>query len=252
MSMEDQHRDWNALARLDPFWAVLSHPDKKFGRWDLDEFLASGRGDVERILATGERYGVPQRWETALDFGCGLGRLAPHLAPHFTLYLGVDISEEMVERARGFHQELHGCRFSADPSTLDDVADGHFDLVVSLYVLQHVRTAALVLDQLTTLVRVLRPGGLLAVQLPASVPVAVQARHRVRRAAYTRLRSAGVSEAVLYQRLRLSPMTMTPMAQSRVTGHLMSQGARVLTVEHGRMGRRTANRVYFATKDPTA
>ena len=27
-------RDWEAIASLDPYWAVLSDPDRKHGRWE--------------------------------------------------------------------------------------------------------------------------------------------------------------------------------------------------------------------------
>ena len=250
MATNEQHRDWNELARLDPYWAVLSHPDKKFGRWRTDDFLASGHGEVAHILATGAAHGLPRRFETALDFGCGPGRLAPHVAQRFSHYEGVDISDEMVRRAQQLHQDLPQCRFTAHPdASLEQFPDGHFDLVVSLYVLQHVRSAQVVLHQLAELVRVLRPGGLLAVQLPASVPAAVRARHVVRREVYNRVRAAGVSEQFAFRRLRLSPMTMTPMAESRVTAHLEAHGAQLVTVERGTIGRRTDNRVYFATRE---
>jgi hypothetical protein len=35
-------RDWTALGQADPLWAVLVHPAGKGGRWDVDDFLATG------------------------------------------------------------------------------------------------------------------------------------------------------------------------------------------------------------------
>ena len=249
---DDQRQEWNDLARLDPFWAVLSHPDKKFGRWDPTEFLSSGTTQIDALLATAAGYGVPSRFATALDFGCGLGRLAPGLCARFDSYQGVDISEEMVKRAVRLHGDRADCTFTVDDGGgLEAFPDDHFDAVVSLYVLQHVRDKGVILDQLRALVRVLRPGGMLAVQLPASVPAPVRLRHLLRRRLYNRLRAAGVAEDVLYRRLRLSPITMTPVAEAEVTQHLGRCGARLLTVERDTMGRRTPNRLYVATKDDT-
>ena len=46
--MRAERREWEELAELDPLWAVLSEPDRKGGRWDLDAFLATGEVEVER------------------------------------------------------------------------------------------------------------------------------------------------------------------------------------------------------------
>lgn len=35
MHIDDLKRNWDALGRNDPFWAVLTSPDKKGGKWDL-------------------------------------------------------------------------------------------------------------------------------------------------------------------------------------------------------------------------
>ncbi len=43
MTFKRLRRNWDALGKTDPFWAILSVPDKKGNRWDLDEFLATGR-----------------------------------------------------------------------------------------------------------------------------------------------------------------------------------------------------------------
>ena len=42
MSLERHRQDWEHLAETDPLWAVLTHPGRKGGRWDVDEFFATG------------------------------------------------------------------------------------------------------------------------------------------------------------------------------------------------------------------
>jgi hypothetical protein len=36
MRPERQAQDWNELARLDPYWAILTAADKRFGGGDND------------------------------------------------------------------------------------------------------------------------------------------------------------------------------------------------------------------------
>ena len=73
--------EWDALARLDPLWAILSRPDRRGGGWSLDAFFATGDDEVESVLA--RREAQPDRFGVALDFGCGVGRLARALSTRF-------------------------------------------------------------------------------------------------------------------------------------------------------------------------
>jgi hypothetical protein len=41
---------WATLGREDPLWAVLSSPDKRGGRWNVDEFLATGQAEIDAQL----------------------------------------------------------------------------------------------------------------------------------------------------------------------------------------------------------
>ena len=42
MSFEQVKRDWTELGAQDPLWAVHVATDKRGGRWDVDDFLATG------------------------------------------------------------------------------------------------------------------------------------------------------------------------------------------------------------------
>ncbi|HEX7215107.1 MAG TPA: SAM-dependent methyltransferase, partial [Methylomirabilota bacterium] len=55
-----RHRqDWDDLASLDPYWSVLTEPDKRFGGWDRREFLRSGEIEIERLMAAAREFGLP-------------------------------------------------------------------------------------------------------------------------------------------------------------------------------------------------
>ncbi|MET8085324.1 class I SAM-dependent methyltransferase [Micromonospora sp. NPDC005237] len=166
MNLNDVRRDWTKLGAEDPLWAVLVQPGKRGGRWDVDEFLATGRADVEETANWLDQLGLPTRWERVLDFGCGAGRLSQGLAPHADEVVGVDIAPSMLETARQLDRSAGNIRFVLnDAPDLSQFPDGHFDLVYSALVLQHLPRPAI--DRyLAEFLRVLRPGGIAVVGLP--------------------------------------------------------------------------------------
>lgn len=116
-----------------------------------------------------------------LDAGCGTGGMAKYLARFGTVY-GVDVAAEA----------LQGCR-RRDLTTVARAsveklpfASGSFDAVVSFDVLYH-RAVVNDVAALAEFNRVLRPGGLVLVRVPAydwlrgSHDVAVHTRHRYSR-----------------------------------------------------------------------
>jgi hypothetical protein len=159
-SMTDQHRVWEGLAQSDPLWAILSDPQRKGNRWQLDEFFASGRRDVEANLADLASLGIDVRPGRALDFGCGVGRLTQALGASFERADGVDIAETMVELAREYNR--HGDRVqyhvNQEPN-LGLFEDGAFDFVLSIIVLQH-NPPPVAEGYIREFVRVLAPGGI--------------------------------------------------------------------------------------------
>ena len=229
MSLVRHRRDWEDMARVDPYWAMVSTHEKRYGGWNADELLRTGEVRVESLLRRARRLGHPLERRRALDFGCGVGRLSRALAPHFEECVGVDISEEMLAEARRLAGGASGVRFvHNDGDDLRQFADGHFDLVFSHIVLQHVPDRAAVMSYIAEFVRVLAPDGLLAFQLPSRIAV----RHRLQphRRAWAALRRLGVSAAALY-RLRLQPIHMGSASVAEVKAVLERAGGRVLAVD---------------------
>lgn len=166
VSLNDVQRDWTTLGAEDPLWAVLVQPGKRGGRWDVDEFLATGRTDVEETVGWLGGLGLPTRWDRVLDFGCGAGRLSQALAAHAEHVVGVDIAPSMLETARRLDRTGGRIEFVLNEAPdLSRFPDGHFDLVYSALVLQHLPRPAI--DRyLAEFLRVLRPGGVAVVGLP--------------------------------------------------------------------------------------
>jgi SAM-dependent methyltransferase len=247
VDLASQRRDWEDLSRLDPLWAVLSEPSKRFGGWSPEEFLASGERDVAHFLEVCGRHDLPRTHGRALDFGCGAGRLTRALSYRFESCVGVDIAEPMVDVARELNRDRPDCEFVVNAD--DDLArfeDATFDFVVSHIVLQHVPGRDAILRYIGELARVLRPGGALVFQLPSAVPV--WSRLHLSKRLYRALRRVGVSPDTLYTRLRLQPMHMSFLPCDVVSGRLVAAGARVfeLVTERGPSGVVSAG--YYATR----
>jgi SAM-dependent methyltransferase len=241
-------QDWEELARLDPLWAILSFREKRLGRWEEQEFLATGTRQVGRHLSHGRALGHPELHDAVLDFGCGVGRLAPALSSAFTSYCGIDIAEGMVAQARRLHARRANCAFLSGSDVLDRLADRSFDLVFSLYVLQHVPERSTIRAYLRSFVRLLRPQGLLVFQLPDHIPPAEKLLYDTRRQLYRALHRAGARPELLHRRLQLSPMMMNFAPEREVLAVLRDCGAVVLDVERVPGGMAIRDTTYYVTR----
>ena len=157
-------RVWQTLGRDDPLWAVLSHPDKRGGRWTAEEFLATGRVEIDVQLDVLKPLGWPKAHALALDFGCGAGRLSRALAAHFERVIGIDVSPSMIEAARALNADVPNIAFRENPSArIEGVADASVDFLFSHITLQHI-PASLAVGYVEEFFRVLAPGGIAAFQ----------------------------------------------------------------------------------------
>lgn len=165
LSLRDLQRNWDALGRRDPRWAVLTDPARTGGRWDEDAFARTGAEDARRTMARLAQFGLPADRRRALDFGCGAGRVTLPLAKYFDEIVGVDIAPAMLDAARARDLEKR-CRFvlNAEPD-LSLFGDATFDLVHSRLVLQHI-PPQYARRYIAEFVRITRPGGAVLFQVP--------------------------------------------------------------------------------------
>lgn len=170
--------NWSELARREPYFAVLTEP--RFLRSNLDadarrEFFASGEADVAHLLTTiSETLGGPFSPASALDFGCGVGRLSLPLAQRVARVVGVDIAPDMVAEAQR-NAELLGVSNAEFVTRLDALGSHRFDFVCSLIVFQHI-PAREGLETLTRLLQLLAPGGVAAIHFIVGRPGGVVRR----------------------------------------------------------------------------
>ena len=76
-NLDTLKNDWNSLAESDALYAILTDGSKAGGKWNIAEFMATGDAEIETVIS--HMAGLDYNG-AALDFGCGVGRLAQHFA----------------------------------------------------------------------------------------------------------------------------------------------------------------------------
>jgi SAM-dependent methyltransferase len=136
--VRDTDRDWSAIAGAHPYYGVLTNeryldPDAD----DLADFFATGEGDIRYLHAVIERIFGPFAPTSALDFGCGVGRLLLPLSKVAGSATGIDIADGMLDLAR-----MHAAEAGANVDLVKEIPAGRtFDWVNTSIVLQHIPPA---------------------------------------------------------------------------------------------------------------
>lgn len=224
-SLRDLQRSWEGLAQADPLWAICTDPARRNGRWDRDEFFATGEAEIATVMACLDSLQLKaERSAPALDFGCGVGRLTRALAAYFPECWGVDISPTMVRLATEFNHDFPQCRFALNESgDLRKFQDGQFGFVYSSIVLQHIQPRHSK-RYMSELVRVLKPGGILIVQILDQFRAGVIARWRQALGVRRRLRK------LTSRRNGTHSMELHCIREDEVRRVVESAGARVVDV----------------------
>jgi len=150
--------DWDLRAREDARFYICTEAPSD------DGFANSGEIDLEEKILDGLR--LSPHWRV-LEIGCGMGRLLRPLSQRVAFAVGVDVSQEMLARALEYcagrpNVEL---RRTDGSGSLESLADASFDFVFSHIVFQHVPRKSYVQRYLREAARVLKPGGILRVQV---------------------------------------------------------------------------------------
>ncbi|MBX9879505.1 MAG: class I SAM-dependent methyltransferase [Candidatus Obscuribacterales bacterium] len=166
MDLKQLEQNWNEFGRRDPFWAILSFPGKEGNKWNRDEFFRTGRDEIDKALEFVGQQGLRINYGSALDFGCGAGRLTQALAQRFEKTYGVDIAESMIKLAKEYNQYPESCFYEVNRQpNLSQFVDGQFNFIYSCRVLQHMKPEY-ALNYVREFIRILAPGGVIVFQEP--------------------------------------------------------------------------------------
>lgn len=135
------------------YFESYNYADRPLGRFSMYWF-------ARRYYAALVRRYAPREGGRLLEMGCGLGHLLGLLQHDFTC-VGIDLAEYAIEQLRVNAPEAQGLVMSADD--LSVFADGAFDVVVALHLVEHLPDPAHTLRQVN---RILADDGLLLFATP--------------------------------------------------------------------------------------
>jgi ubiquinone/menaquinone biosynthesis C-methylase UbiE len=152
---------WDERARENAFFFVdnrLAYDDP-----NVQRFWERGESDLDRVLVEMDVAIGPG--DTIVEVGCGVGRLTRVLATRAARVVALDVSEEMLMRAREHNPELHNVEWlRGDGTSLAGVPDASADAFISLLVFQHIPDPAITLGYIREIGRVLKPEGWAIIQ----------------------------------------------------------------------------------------
>jgi|SRR5579859_2173115 len=155
--LRDTDADWRELGANQPYWGVLSRPDfrsENITSKGVQDFYATGRADIDFIVEQISRATGAKPSGRALDFGCGVGRLAEAMTSYASHVTGYDISPGMLELAR---------KRASKVAYLSEIPAGPFDWINSYIVFQHIEPQRGI-EILDDLLSRLAPGGVVSLQ----------------------------------------------------------------------------------------
>ncbi|MEB3157563.1 MAG: methyltransferase domain-containing protein [Cyanobacteriota bacterium] len=161
-SVADAYDRWTNDALLERLWGDHVHLGH-YGDPPKSRDFRQAKVDFVHELARWSGLDQLPAGSTVLDVGCGIGGSARILARDYGLtVLGISISPAQIARAQALTPAGLGsrCRFAVMDALDLDLADGSFDAVWSVEASPHMPDKQRYADEL---LRVLRPGGRLAV-----------------------------------------------------------------------------------------
>lgn len=134
---------WTRLGASDPYFAVCTHPRFRRGNMteaERTEFFVSGEKDVSETFHALERVAPGFRPRLAVDFGCGVGRVAIPIAARSEQVIGADISPTMLAEAvrNASARGVTNVRFIASSDLPAELRKAPADFVHSYIVFQHI------------------------------------------------------------------------------------------------------------------
>lgn len=155
---EIMQSDWDERAEED----ALHFIETTYDTSNIDYFFKVGEQKAEKtidlVLEDWERY--PLKKGTALDIGCGVGRMTRALADRFDHVIGIDVSSEMIKRARSLNENYENIDFYvSNGEEYTNIEDNSIDFVYSYEVFQHFPNKKVIESNIREISRVMKPSG---------------------------------------------------------------------------------------------
>jgi len=162
---------WEEKARQNPLFAVMTTPamedasPDQFDEKQLAEFFAKGEllytTHVAPLIAL-----LPDRDQNPLvmEYGCGVGRILKAVGAAGVRCAGIDISPTMIEHCRRLAPDAEAL-YVLDADGRTNAPDACASAVYSYAVVQHISALSNYVRAFDEMCRVLKPGGVIAVQV---------------------------------------------------------------------------------------
>ncbi len=163
--VDKMREEWDERARTNARHFVATGQEQ----WSDVAFFQSGQIEIDGIVLMdidairGNRIAGEMR---VLEIGCGAGRMTEPLSRIFGSVDAVDISSEMIARARSAITGRDNIRFHVNNGVdLSIFPDDSFEFALSAVVFQHIPRKAIIENYIRETWRVLRPHSLFKFQV---------------------------------------------------------------------------------------
>lgn len=158
--------EWAHWGKTDPLFGVASVPGRERGGenpWTEESFYSEGEQSWQVLYDLWRVLGIKPG--TALEIGCGAGRLTAPAARVFRTVIGVDVSPGMLDFARN-HVGASNISWQLTDGSSLPIRSGSVSSVYSTLVFQHFETSSDGLALFHEIYRILESGGSFLIDLP--------------------------------------------------------------------------------------
>jgi len=164
-TIEKSKIKWNKLARENARYYVVSKKGKNI---EEEDFRDIGKESYRKLILedkiiTKELGQFSDK--IVLDIGCGIGRLEEFFARDFKEVHGIDISEEMVSKAKNRLASFNNVYLKATDGVTYPFENETFDFIFSYIVFQHMPSREVIEKNFMEVFRVLKPGAVAKIQI---------------------------------------------------------------------------------------
>ncbi len=163
--LKKMQRDWDERARENARYYVATGKND----WTDDEFFQSGERTVAEEILTDMInicQGKDPKQMKVLEIGCGAGRVTRALAGVFGEVHAVDVSGEMVARAKNaLADRPNAFVYRNNGKDLSVIPGEGYDFAFSTIVFQHIPSREVIYSYVREVRRLLRPGALFKFQV---------------------------------------------------------------------------------------
>lgn len=168
--LEKMRQDWDDRARENARHFIATGRTE----WNSTEFFDSGRLNVFHEILTdlgNVCRGKSAKEMKVLEIGCGAGRMTRALAEVFGEVYAVDVSGEMIARAREALADVRNVHlFQNNGADLQVLGEARIDFAFSYIVFQHIPSREIIYNYVREVHRLLEPGGLFKFQVQGGQP----------------------------------------------------------------------------------